>query len=195
MTETDVSDSPSGYPVRREESVLLVVDIQEKLAAAMPDGDRSLVYANTNRLVEGCSIFGIPVIVTEQYSKGLGSTVREIPLPGSIQRFEKITFDALAEKNVSDHFSSSGRRTVIVAGMEAHICVFFTAMSLLSEGFRVAVAADAVCSRDVKNRDMALLQLRHSGALVLPTETILFSLTERGGSDQFRKISALVKRS
>ena len=189
-----MQSSPSEYPVRREDSVLLVVDIQEKLAAVMSDGDRSIVCANTSRLVEGCSVFGIPVTVTEQYSKGLGSTVGEIFLPDSISRFEKITFDALAEKSVFDHLSSSGRRTVIVAGMEAHICVFFTAMSLLSKGFHVAVAADAVCSRDVKNRDMALLQLRHSGALVLPTETILFSLAERGGSDQFRKISALVKR-
>ena len=77
--------------------------------------------------------------------------------------------------------------------MEAHICVFFTALHLLREGFRVAVVSDAVCSRDAAHRETALQQLRQSGCLVIPAETALFSLAEGGGTDQFRKISSLVK--
>lgn len=185
--------SGAAYPLTREDSLLLVVDIQEKLAAAMAEADRALVYANTKRLIEGCSVLSVPVAVTEQYPKGLGPTVKEIGVPSAVPRFEKITFDALGEQSAAEHLSSLCRRSVIVAGMEAHICVFFTAMHLLKQGFRVAVVSDAVCSRNAAHRDTALLQLRQSGALVLPAETVLFSLVERGGTDQFRKISALVK--
>ena len=193
MTIKTVSGCPGGYPAGREDSVLLVVDIQEKLAAAMSEGERSRVCVNTNRLLEGCAVYSVPAVVTEQYPEGLGPTVKDLSRVGVLHVFEKITFDALAEKTVESYLSELGRKTVIIAGMEAHICVFFTAMHLLSEGFRVIVAADAVCSRNEINRDMALLQLRKSDAFVLPTETILFSLAERGGSDQFRKISSLVK--
>lgn len=185
--------SGAAYPLTREDSVLLVVDIQEKLAAAMCESGRAQVYANTKRLIEGCSVLSVPIAVTEQYSKGLGSTVAEISLSASIPRFEKITFDALSEPALADHLSSLGRKTVILAGMEAHICVFFTAMHFVEEGYRVAVISDAVCSRDAAHRETALQQLRQSGCLVIPAETALFSLTERGGTDQFRKISSLVK--
>ena len=188
-----MDDGSSRYPVQREDSALLIVDVQEKLAAVMADRDRSLVYANTNRLVQGCSVFSVPIVVTEQYPKGLGSTVQDIIIPPAVSKFEKITFDVYAEKAVAEHLSSLGRKTVIVTGMKAHICVFFTAMRLLDEGYNVAVVSDAVCSRNAANSEMALLQLRQSGALVLPAESILFSLAERGGTDQFRKISALVK--
>lgn len=185
--------SGAAYPLTREDSVLLVVDIQERLAAAMSEADRALVYANTKRLIDGCSVLSVPVAVTEQYPKGLGSTVNDITLSPSIPRFEKIAFDALSEPVLADHISALGRKTVIIAGMEAHICVFFTAMHFVKKGFNVAVVSDAVCSRDAAHRETALLQLRQSGCLVVPSETVLFSLAERGGTDQFRKISALVK--
>jgi nicotinamidase-related amidase len=182
-----------SYPLSCGDSVLLVIDVQEKLAAAMDPEELSKAAAWTARLIEGCSVLSVPVAVTEQYSKGLGSTLSSIPVSGKYPVFEKISFDAFSDSSIAGHLSSLSRKTVILAGMEAHICVFFTALHLLNAGWRVCVVSDAVCSRSVQNKETALLQLRKEGAFVVPAETVLFSLVERGGTDQFRKISSIVK--
>ena len=182
-----------AYPLFCGDSVLLVIDVQEKLAAAMNPEELSAAVAATERLIDGCAALSVPVALTEQYSKGLGPTLPSLSVPGKYPVFEKITFDALSDSAVAGHLLSLGRTSVIIAGMEAHICVFFTALHLMKAGYRVCVVSDAVCSRSEQSKATALLQLRSEGVFVVPAETVLFSLVERGGTDQFRKISSLVK--
>ncbi|MGL4369478.1 MAG: isochorismatase family protein [Spirochaetota bacterium] len=181
------------YPVSAQDSFLVVIDIQERLCPAMDQAVSSGVIRNTGRLMEAASLTGVPSVVTEQYPKGLGPTVADLAVREGFSRFEKIHFNAAADEKIEAHIGSLGRRTAVLTGMEAHICVFFTACDLLEKGYRVVIASDAVCSRNGINKEEALSQLRNAGAMILPSETIMFSLIERAGTDAFKKISAMVK--
>jgi len=114
-------------------------------------------------------------------------------LPEGSARFEKIHFSCWAEPGFNTFFHREGRSQVILAGIEAHICVFSTAMELLNVGYDVAVAADAVGSRNPDHRDMALETLRHAGAAVLPVESIVYQMLEKAGTPAFKKILAAIK--
>jgi len=181
------------YPISADDAFLMVIDIQDRLCAAMESSEHSAVGKNTGRLMDAAAITGVPVITTEQYPKGLGSTIELLRNKDSNIRFEKLYFNAMADEKIREHTASLRRTTAILAGMEAHICVFFTAMDMLERGFHVVIASDAVCSRNQLNKQEALAQLRAAGALVLPSETIMFSLIEKAGTEEFKKISALVK--
>lgn len=180
------------FRLDREESILVVVDIQERLAAAMRERER--VEANACRLIEGAKTLGVPVLLTEQYPKGLGPTVaavRAAVAPGPA--IEKLTFDCCGEAGFAAALEQSGRSRVILCGMEAHICVLQTALGLLAGGLTVHVAADAVCSREPRNAHTALGLLRDAGAVVTCTETVLFQLLGRAGTPEFKAIQLLVR--
>ena len=173
----------------REDTGLLVVDVQTKLLEKIADRDRLL--ANIVRLVEGARLLGIPVQATEQYPKGIGPTASVLAerLPS---RPEKLSFSCCGIPEVIEGFRSRGVHKVLLAGIEAHVCVQQTALDLLAQGFRVYVAADAVASRKELDRDWGLSRLDRSGAVITTTEAALFEWTERAGTAEFKQISRLV---
>ena len=173
----------------RNDTGLLVIDVQSKLMDKMDNRDP--VVANVSRLIEGARILGVPVQATEQYPTGIGPTVPELAdrLPA---RPEKLTFSCCGLPEVAEQFRSRGVQKVLLAGIETHVCVQQTALDLLSQGFRVYVAADAVTSRKELDRELALRRMDRAGAVLTTTEAALFEWTERAGTPEFKQISKLV---
>ena len=178
--------------ITRAKAALVVVDIQERLLPAISEKER--VVGNALRLVKGAAILGVPVLVTEQYRKGLGSTVAEVAsaIPG-FAPMEKLTFSACRTPGFTDALRARHGADVILCGIEAHVCVLQTCLDLLAEGFRVFVAADAVSSRTPENYGMALDRMRAAGAVIVSSEMVLFELLEKAGTDEFKLVLALVK--
>jgi nicotinamidase-related amidase len=175
----------------RGRAALAVVDVQESFRPAVLDFDR--VAANVAVLVQAARIMGLPVIVTEQYPKGLGETVREVAehLDG-VRRLEKMTFSAVA----ADGFPASlpdMRDQVLLCGIEAHVCVNQTAEDLLAAGREVHVVGDAVTSRTAENRALGMHKMERSGAVLTSVETALFELLREAGTPEFKEIQRLVK--
>ena len=183
-----------GAFLRKEDCLLLVVDIQERLHAAMDEKFKDPYVKNGIILMETAHACNIPVIVSEQYPKGLGRTIAEAAghLEG-IPRHEKLHFSCCRDENIRKAVDLTGRKTVVVIGIEAHVCVMQTALDLLEAGYRVVIAADAVCSRRARDKDAALEAMARLGALVYPTEAIAFMLIEKAGTELFRKLSPLFK--
>jgi nicotinamidase-related amidase len=169
-------------------AALVVVDIQEAFRKAVPTFDDVARAAAT--LVEGAAATGVPVLVTEQYPKGLGHTVPEVAdrLPEGVEPIEKVCFSALE----ADGFDLGGRDQAIVCGVEAHVCVNQTALDLLDGGVEVHVVKDAVGSRFEENRQIGLDKVERAGAVVTSVETALFELVGRAGTDEFKRVQQLV---
>ena len=172
----------------RERTALVVVDVQEAFRPAVLDFER--VAFDAAKLVQGAQILGLPIVVTEQYPKGLGATVPEVAehLDG-IEPLEKVRFSAAA----ADGFDLKGRDQVLVCGIESHVCVSQTAHDLLDRGLEVHVARDAVSSRTEENRELGLHKMEGSGAVLTSVETALFELLGAAGTPEFKEIQALVK--
>ena len=169
-------------------SVLVIIDVQDRLLAAMPSGTRDAMVANIEHLLEGARLLDVPVLFTEQYPKGLGPTVDSLAKDGS-EVFEKAEFDATQVPDFMKCLSKLGREQLVVTGMEAHVCVHQTVRGLRAEGFAVHVPFDATCSRDLENRRIAEGLWRASGATVTCAETVLFDWLGRAGGDAFKAIS------
>jgi nicotinamidase-related amidase len=181
--------------LHRDTTVLVVIDLQEKL---MPVIDRaSEVIRNIERLVRGCHVLGVPAILTEQYVKGLGETVepvrRAFEETCGYSPIEKSCFSAYGCEAFSAQLASLGRRQVLIAGVETHVCVYQTVQDLLARDFAVSVIVDAVSSRTAQNREIAMQRMTSEGAKPSSTEMALFELTVAAGTDEFRAISRLVK--
>ena len=178
-----------------ENSALLIVDLQERLAAAMPAHLQPAVIRNTVILIETACEFSLPILVSEQYPRGLGPTLPEVraALPDHILPVEKVVFSCCREPAFNALFESVAGRDIILCGIEAHVCVLQTALDLLANGHRVFIVADAVCSRTEENRFLGLELLRQAGAVIGSTEIIAFGLLRAAGSDRFKRISKLVK--
>lgn len=175
-----------------EDSVLLIVDIQERLAVVMKDRDK--VVKNCLHLIELAKMINLPVVVTEQYPKGLGRTVTEIQSAVPDYRpVEKIAFNCCGEPAFLAEMKKLNRGKVIVTGMETHICVLQTTIGLLDAGFQPHVVADAVCSRTHENRQTGIEYMRDAGAVITGTETVLFQLLKTAGTEEFKKISQRIK--
>jgi nicotinamidase-related amidase len=177
-------------------SVLLVVDVQERLAAAMAPAAVERVVRNTRILIESAHRLGVPIVLSEQYPKGLGPTVAALadPLRAlGVEPIDKLTFDACGEPRVVRAIAVRSPRAVIVAGVETHVCVFQTARELVRRGYAAYVVADAVASRQDDNRTIGLRLCEQAGAIVTATETVVFDWLERAGTETFRAISKLVR--
>lgn len=180
------------YLLNRNDAVVVIVDVQERLAAAMTQ--REKVIANCLHLVEAAGLLGLPVILTEQYPKGLGPTVRVLREKlNPYEPVEKITFDCCGESSFSLKLSETGRKKVVLTGMETHVCVLQTALGLMKGGYDVHVVEDAVCSRAKENFRTGLGFMRDAGAVISCTETVLFQLLERAGTTEFKAVSSLIK--
>ncbi len=182
------------FTLTREQTALMVIDIQERLAAAMEQTVMEKVTRNTGILIETAQLFGMPVIVSEQYRKGLGPTIGPIKerLSG-VALQEKLHFDCTKDDQLANTIKASGRKKFILTGIEAHVCVFQTGLSLLGLGYEVVVANDAVASRRTLDWEYGLKALGSAGAVVYPTETIAFLLLEKAGTQEFKKLSPLFK--
>lgn len=180
--------------LHNKECALLVIDMQERLLAAMREDDAARTVKNTGILVDAAHVFGIPIIASEQYRKGLGPTVPPLAerLSGT-PILEKLHFSCMRDDGLANAVRGTGRRVFILAGIETHVCVFQTSLDMLSAGYSVVVASDAVSSRRDHDREYALRALDRAGALVYPTETICFMLMERAGTEVFRKLAPLFK--
>lgn len=180
------------FKLKKEETALVVIDVQKKLVVAMDEDIYADMLSNTQKLVKGANIIGIPVLCTEQYPKGLGETVDELSsdISGAI---EKITFSCCGEASFEAALKARGVKTVVVAGMETHVCVLQTVLDLLEKGYKVQVAADAVCSRSDFNWEIALDMMGKAGAVITCAESVLFMLLGRAGTPEFKEVSKLLK--
>lgn len=171
---------------RAAESALVVIDMQERLAAVMPA--RESVVRAAGILLEAAARLDIPVLVSEQYPKGLGATVPEVALklPQGSTRIEKTSFSACAALPLT-------RPQVVLAGMEAHVCVLQTALELAAAGREVFVVADAVCSRTEANYSNALARLQSAGIVVTNTESVIFEWLRDAAHEHFRAVSKLIR--
>ena len=174
---------------------LVVVDVQEKFAPVIPGFDA--IVKNITALVRGFQEFGRPVIVTEQYPRGLGKTVPPISsclspsdIPGVI---EKMTFSAMQVGVFADRIAALDIKSFVVCGLETHICVHQTIADMLYSGYGIWVPWDAVGSRDPKNRDVAIGRMEKSGAITTSTEMFLFEMAMRAGTESFKKIQSWIK--
>ncbi len=178
--------------LEKENTVLLIVDIQEKLAVVMKERDK--VVKNNLHLIELAKMIDLPVMVTEQYPKGLGTTVTELreAIP-SYRPVEKMTFDCCGQPTFLDELKDHKRKNVVLTGMETHICVLQTCIGLLGGGINVHLVQDAVCSRTKENWKTGVEFMRDAGAVVTSTETVLFQLLKVAGTEEFKKISKRIK--
>lgn len=178
--------------IRRDDSLLLVVDVQARLAPAIFDSEAAV--ANNVRLLAGAQQLGIPSFASEQYVRGLGSSVAEIRNAGSATHFfEKMHFSCTGEPGVVYMLRATGRRQIILTGMEAHVCVLQTAFGLVDAGFAVFLVADATSSRAPENRSAAIERMRAGGVHIVTTEMVLFEWLEKAGTDEFRAALPLIK--
>ena len=178
--------------IERDQSLLLVVDVQEKLAPAIHDGAAAI--ANNRRLLASAGRLGIPVFVSEQYVRGLGSTVTDLlPLPAGAQIIEKMHFSCAREPGFLEMLSETGRRQIVVTGMETHVCVLQTVLGLREAGYTVFLVEDAASSRTPANRAAAVERMCAAGAHVVTTEMVVFEWLQKAGTEDFRALLPLIK--
>lgn len=178
--------------LEKEGCGLIVVDIQGGLARIVQQSD--LFINNTKKLIQSCQLLSIPVIWLEQNPKGLGATVPELAeLMGESTINEKIHFNALFEDPIKDVLKATGKKRWLVVGIEAHICVYQTVLGLLNESYQVDVVSDCVSSRLQSNIDLALVNLRESGASITSLEMCIFELMKSAKMDDFREILSIIK--
>lgn len=181
-----------NYFPDKKDSILLIVDIQERLAATMDM--RDAVIKNCLHLIELAKMQNIPVLLTEQYPKGLGQTAGEIREALTVyQPVEKVAFDCCGEPAFMNSIKALNKKTVILTGMETHVCVLQSCVSLLEKGFNVHLVQDAVCSRTKDNWQVGTEFMRDAGAIITCTETVLFQLLKVAGTEEFRAISKRIK--
>lgn len=175
-----------------ENTILLVLDMQERLLPVM-DNFEEIIRKN-EILIQGINELKIPTIYTEQFPKGLGITVESLKNlmdEAGSKSFEKLEFSAF--NTVKEELNKSGKNSVIVTGIETHVCVYQTIKELIMEGYEVYIPYDAVSSRDIKNKENGLNLVREMGACVTNVETILFDLLKTASHPSFKVISKLIK--
>ncbi len=180
------------FYINRNEALLLVIDIQEKLLPVISNQEG--VTDKNNILISAANILNIPVVYTEHYAKGIGPTVKKLKQNlNNAVKFDKVAFSACSEDGFLELISETKRKKIIVTGTEAHVCVFQTIRDLLNNGYDVFVPIDAVGSREDVKKDNSLSLLRDMGAIITNTELILFDLVKISGTPEFKEILKLVK--
>lgn len=177
--------------IRAEHSVLVIIDMQERLVPAMQAPARTL--RNTRTLLLSARELGVPVIMTEQYPAGLGRTVPELTgTPGAIM-LEKMHFSCMEDETFAETLARLGRKQVVLAGMEAHICVVQTAASMIEQDYDVFVVSDATASRTLESERACLARLGACGAGIVTTEMVVFEWLGKAGTPAFRTLLPLIK--
>lgn len=178
--------------IHRDDAVLAAIDFQTKLMPAMADSEK--LEAAAVKLIKGLTALQVPAIVTQQYTKGLGPTVDPIAEAlGDYEPIEKITFSAMEEPEFVKALEGTGKKSVILAGIEAHICVQQTALHLLDRGYSVYVIQDCIASRKESDNLCSQQRMAAAGAVITTYESILYELLKGAKADGFKAISAIVK--
>ncbi|MGK0358731.1 MAG: nicotinamidase-related amidase [Bradymonadia bacterium] len=172
-------------------TALIIVDVQARLGEAMPADCYGTLVANAGRLLTAAEAMDLPTIVTEQYPKGLGPTDLRLTLPAPA--LAKTEFSAWQNPAIRGAIQATGRRSIILLGMETHICVFQTARDLVEAGFAVHVMADGVASRTQANRQVGLDLMRAAGCVISSTETALFDMLKKAEGPVFKQMSRLIR--
>ncbi|ATB26834.1 isochorismatase family protein [Melittangium boletus] len=179
------------FRLKRDQSALLVVDIQERLCAAMDAPALERMLRRVNAAIEGAKALELPIFVTEQYPKGLGSTHAAVKTHlGDYSAVEKLAFSACVPDVLA---RLGGREQVLIVGMETHVCVYQTVRDLSERGLSPVLCADAVLSRHPEDRRVGLEMCRDAGAQVVTVEAALFDLLGVAGTPEFKKVSAAVR--
>jgi nicotinamidase-related amidase len=182
----------SEYIANRGDSLLLIIDIQQAMLNVIDSWET--VAGKVKQLIQSANALEVPILLTEQYKKGLGETIPELVQEiESPQIFQKEHFSACLEEDFIPTVQSFKRKKIIVVGMETHVCVLQTSLDLIKAGFQVHLVADAVASRVAENRDIAIDLLRQAEAVITSTESIIFQWACRANTDEFRKILPIVK--
>ena len=177
----------------RATAQLVVVDVQEKLCRAMDAQVLDKLTNNISILIDAAAELGLPAIATEQYVKGLGETLPVLKEKMAAPSLEKMTFSCCGGDGFMEKLAANDRRQVILVGMETHVCVLQTALELLSAGYVVHLVCDAVMSRRKDNWKFALKTMAAAGAVLTSTESVVFQLLRVAGTDEFKKLSKLVR--
>ncbi|MGB9710680.1 MAG: isochorismatase family protein [Thermodesulfovibrio sp.] len=179
--------------ITAEEALLVIVDMQEKLARAMKEEIIERTIKNITVLIELCKLYQIPVVFTEQYPKGLGKTLEQIGNLLSEQAIEKIYFSCFGEEKFAIKIRELGRQKIILTGMETHVCVCQTALDFLLRHYYVFVPCDAVCSRKKQDWEIGINLMKDAGAVITCTETLVFQILKKAGTDEFKKMLEFIK--
>lgn len=178
--------------ILKENTVAIFIDIQERLFPFIHDKDT--LEQNLVTLSAGLQTLEIPLLVTEQYTKGLGFTVPPLKIAlGDHHAIEKTAFSCCDEPRFMTALNASGKQNVILCGIETHVCVLQTAIDLLQSGYQPVVIEDCVSSRKLSDKNTAIERMRKEGAIISSLESILFELARYSGTDAFKAISKLVK--
>jgi len=178
--------------ILREQSAGLVIDIQEKLFPFI--SGHEILALNSVMLIKGIQVLRIPVLITEQYTKGLGPTILPLrELFGDKVPMEKLAFSCCDDHSILDELTALNKKFIIITGIEAHVCVLQTATDLLERGFIPVIAEDCVSSRRLNDKNMAINRMRRMGAVITTYESVLFELLRYSGTEEFKAISRLVK--
>ncbi|MDP3531929.1 MAG: hydrolase [Alphaproteobacteria bacterium] len=171
-------------------SLLLVVDIQEKLFPLQ--AEKELVLNGTKFLIDVAQILSVPILMSEQYPKGLGKTIPEINAY-NLKSFEKMCFSCAEDESIADHLKNTKRSQIVITGMEAHICVLQTAFGLQMQGFQVFVVEDAISSRQISDKKAALKRMTHCSIQIVTKEMVCYEWLQKSGTDAFKEINNMIK--
>jgi nicotinamidase-related amidase len=178
--------------IKREDSIAVVIDVQKKLFPFISENEK--LSANIVRLIKGLKALGIEIIVTVQYSKGLGDTIEPVQEAlGDFKHIEKMSFSCCGFDDFTEVLKKSGKKNVIVCGIESHVCVLQTVIDLLENDFKPVLIEDCVSSRNLNDKKIAVERMRQAGAAISTYESILFELLEVSGTETFKEISKIVK--
>jgi nicotinamidase-related amidase len=183
------AETPSRLLINREDALLVIIDMQERLVPAVAEKEK--IVENTVKLAKFSRMIGLPVLLTEQQK--LGDTLPAIrEVLGEVPTISKLEFNCFGSKAFAEEAVRLKRKTMIITGVEAHICVAQTALHAVS-GYQVQVVSDAVSSRSLHNRDVALRRMEQGGIAVTSTEMVIYELLEKAGTDIFKEVLKLVK--
>src|SRR3990172_8392512 len=178
--------------ISRENSALVFIDVQERLFQVISDKEPLLL--NLRRLAQAAKVLKWPFLITEQYPKGLGPTLTGLKEEfGGALPIQKVSFSSFGEENFVKELKRLNAKTLVLCGIECHVCVHQTALDALSRGYQVQVVADAVSSRTEENRKVGLDKMRQAGVVITSTETVIFEILKRAGTDEFKEILKIVK--
>ena len=183
--------NPSSI-IKRNGTILIVIDVQEKLIPFISEKEK--VIENIVKLIEFAKVLKIPILLTEQYPRGLGLTVEPIKRAMIKHKpLEKVSFSCFGAEGFSSALQRHFAKTVLLTGIEAHVCVAQTALDAIDAGYRVCVIKDAVSSRAQGNKQIGIDRVQERGAIVSSTEAIMFEILEKAGTQEFKEIAPLLK--
>lgn len=183
---------PKSRLLTRENTALIIIDVQEKLLAVMQDKEK--IVENILKLIDFAKIIDLPIVLTEQYPKGLGSTIKQIKdkIP-EIVPIEKTVFNCFAAEGFKEKLETNNISTIIITGIESHVCVSQTALDALDHNMQVCVISDATSSRTLENHRIGLERMRDNGIIIASTEMLIFELLKDAKTKEFKEAQPLLK--